>query len=326
MGRVGFIYRTDVHVSDKNPASWKGDYSAEVFDNLTQIGVLAKNHGAAAVLDGGDYFHTKSPGRNSHSLVEQTARIHQAYPCPVWCVEGNHDITNNDLASIERQPLGVLYAAGVFGQLREQVFEDGDIRVRVVGVPYSPHRTLDELRAIRKQPGDTHLIAIVHALAGRNPPPSVQEFFGEPVFNYEDLSLDGGPDCWAWGHWHKDQGVEVVKGRPFVNLGAVSRGALVKENLSRNPKVAFMEIDGKGLRVTPMLLQVADAADVFDLERKERHDKEGKEIEAFVTRLHEQTALDPSASVEDTIASLGFARDVQSTALEYIARARAEIG
>lgn len=326
MGRVGFIYRTDVHVSDKNPSSWKGDYSAEVFGNLEQIGVMAKDRGAIAVLDGGDYFHTKAPGRNPHSLVEQTARIHKEYPCPVWTIEGNHDITSNDLASIERQPLGVLYATGVFGHLREEVFEDGDIRVRVIGVPYSPHRTLDELRSIRKKPGDTHLIAVVHALAGLKPPPSVQEFFGEPVFDYADLTHEDGPDCWAWGHWHKDQGIEVVNGRQFVNLGAVSRGALVKENLSRTPKVAFMEIDGKGLRVTPLLLQVASAEDVFDLEKKERHDKEGKEIEAFVTRLHEATAIDPSASVEETLRSLSFAQDIQVMAMEYITRARAEIG
>ncbi len=57
MSVIRFIFRTDVHVSDRSPASWKGDYPAEVWANLEQVGELAREHGALAVLDGGDYFH-----------------------------------------------------------------------------------------------------------------------------------------------------------------------------------------------------------------------------------------------------------------------------
>src|SRR4051812_10569909 len=108
MPRVALLFRTDTHVADKSPASWKGDYPAEIWSNLEQIGQLAKTRDATAVLDGGDYFHIKTARRTSHGAIFRTAELHKGYPCPVFCVEGNHDLEHNNLASIEHQPLGVL--------------------------------------------------------------------------------------------------------------------------------------------------------------------------------------------------------------------------
>lgn len=322
MNRLAFLFRTDVHAADKSPDSWKGDYPSEIWSNLEQIGELAKLHRAAAVLDGGDFFHVKAPTRNSHGLVAKVSRIHAGYPCPTYSIEGNHDIAYNNLDTIERQPLGVLYEAGVFRHLREEEFVDGDCRVRVVGVPYVPDRGLEYLRSLKKKPGDTRLIAIVHALAGSNPPAHVEDFFGEPVFRYGDLLFDDGPDVWCFGHWHKDQGIELIEGRWFVNQGAVSRGALVRENLERTPKVALITVAGSDLNVDSIPLKVAPAKEVFDLDRKERRDKEGEIIERFVRRLEEDAKFDPAASIETSVQSLEFAPEVRSLALQYLERAR----
>ncbi len=325
MPRLAFLYRTDTHVSDKSPSSWKADYPTEIWSSLEQIGLLSKKFDVNAVLDGGDFFHVKSASRNSHGLVIKTAALHKGYACPVWCVEGNHDISYNNLETIDRQPLGVLFESAVFKQLRETVFEDGDLRVRVVGVPYSPTRTLDELKQIQKKPGDTFLIAIIHQLAGESPPAKVEEFFGEPVFHYADLITEDGPDVFCFGHWHKDQGIVEIGGKKFVNLGAVSRGALINENLQRCPQVAFIEADLSSIRVSPLKLLVAPAEEVFDLERKERVERESKDIDQFIVRLQQSVTIDPERSIEDNIAGLDFAQDVRSVALEYLEQAR-EVG
>ena len=165
MDRLGFIYRTDTHVSDRSPASWKGDYPAEIWSNLEQIGRLALEHDAVAVLDGGDYIHDKSASRNSHALVVKSARVHRDYSCPTFATIGNHDVKYNNLATLNEQPLGVLFTSGVFCPLQEQVFRCGDLTVRIVGFPYSPFRTVADIKACKKKPGDTYLIAVIHALA-----------------------------------------------------------------------------------------------------------------------------------------------------------------
>jgi len=323
---LAFIFRTDVHVSDRSPVSWKGDYPAEIWSNLVQVGQLAKDHAAVAVLDGGDYFHVKAATRNPHSLVEKTARIHAEYPCPTYSIEGNHDLAYNNLDSVVRQPIGVLYAAGVFRHLREEVFEGEGLRVRVVGMPYSPFRTLADLQAIRKQPGDTHLIVLVHQLAGADPPPNVEDFFNEPVFRYEDLLSDDGPDVWCFGHWHKDQGIVDLDGKLFVNQGALSRGSLVRENIERTPKAALLLVTPEGVTVQPLPMKVAPPEEVYDFDRKERNERETVEIDQFITKLQANAEFSPEATIEANLASLDFARDVRDLALEYLERARAEVG
>jgi exonuclease SbcD len=326
MSRVAFLFRTDTHVADRSPMSWKGDYPAEIWSNLEQIGKLAKEHEVSAVLDGGDFFHVKAASKNPHALVVKAARIHRAYPCPTFCVEGNHDIAYNNLETVEKQPLGVLYESGVFQHLREHTFKDGKIRVRVVGVPYSPVRKLSELLAIHKKPGDTFLIAVVHSLASMSPPAQVEDFFNEPVFRYEDLISRNGPDVWCFGHWHRDQGIEQIQGRFFVNQGALSRGALVRENLERIPKGALLEFTESGVRIEPLLMIVAPASEVFDLERKETQERERRDIDQFITRLVEDASFDPNESIHQNIRSMGFAEEVRDEALRYLELAETEVG
>jgi DNA repair exonuclease SbcCD nuclease subunit len=327
MPRLAFIYRTDTHVCDRGPVSWKADYPTEIWSNLEQIGRFAKEHDANAVLDGGDYFHLKAASRNPHSLIIKSMGVQKAYPCETWCVEGNHDMQYNDLTSVEeKQPLGVLYEAGTFHHLREQVFEDGGMRVRVVGMPYKVDRSLADLQAIKKQPGDDFLIAVVHQLASPAPPPNVEDFFGEPVFRYSDLVSEDGPDAFCFGHWHKDQGVEEIGGKKFINQGAVSRGALINENTQRTPKVSLIEFTPSGLRVVELPLIVAPAADVFDFEKKQRVEKESESIDQFIVQLQNNVRIDVGASIETNVEQLDFAQDVRSAALEYLARAREGVG
>lgn len=324
MPRIAFVFRTDTHVCDRSPSSWKGDYPAEIWGNLDQIGEFARKHEARAVLDGGDYFHVKAASRNPHSLVIRSIAVQKTYPCPTYCVEGNHDIAYNQLDTIDKQPLGVLYEGGTFHHLRDQVFEDGDFRVRVVAMPYSPNRTVEELLALRKQPGDDFLIAIVHGLAAKEPPAKVADFFGEPVFRYGDLVTDDGPDVWCFGHWHKDQGLVTLGSKQFVNLGAVSRGALINENTMRTPKVALIEVEKLGIKLTELPLIVAPAADVFDFEKKERAEQETRNIDQFIVQLQNEVRVDLTTSIEESVEGLDFAQDVRAAALEYLERARQE--
>lgn len=324
MPRLAFLLRTDVHAADKSPDSWKGDYPAEVWSNLEQIGALARKHEVVAVLDAGDYFHVKASTRNSHALVAKSAETQAEYPCPTYLVPGNHDIAFNNLTTLDQQqPLRVLFSTGVFERLGpiEHVFEKGGLKVRVVGFPYSLTRTLDELRAVKKGDEDC-LIAVAHTLAGEKPPAHIEEFFNEPIFRYGDLVYDGGPDVWCFGHWHKDQGVAHIDGCYFINPGAVSRGTLIKENLRRKPQVALIEVTEGGVIVGTIPLKVLPAKEVFDLERKERRDKEGEVIGQFAERLQQEVAEVTSEDVEENIKRLDFASEVQNCALGYLERAR----
>jgi len=320
-----FLFRTDVHASDHTPASWKGDYLAEIVNDLEQIFALARARGVRAILDGGDFFHVKAATRNSHALVQQMIRMHRSCASPVYAIEGNHDIAYNNLDSVIRQPIGVMFASGAFNQLRNEVFEEDGLRVRVVGVPYDSGLSLDTLRAIRKQPGDTYLIVLAHCLASSNPSATTEELFGEPVFRYSDLMSPDGPDVWCFGHWHKDQGITTIGSTRFVNTGSVSRGALTHENISRTPKVVLMDITPEGILVEEQPLVVAPPEEVFDFAAKTRAEEEKGAIAEFVSRLQLSVSSNPDQSIESTLSSMDYAKDVRELALSYLERARTEL-
>lgn len=310
-----------MHVADFSPSSWKGDYPEEIWGNLEQIGALATQHRCTAVLDGGDFFHVKAPTRNSHGMIRRAALIHQQYPCPVYSIEGNHDIIGNNLETVERQPLGVLFATGIFNELRDETFSQDGVTVRVVGMPYDPDRGLESFHAVQKGSED-HLVVIAHVLATANPAPGLDEFFREGVFRYSDLITDNGPTVFCFGHWHKDQGVVTIDDHHFVNLGAVSRGALRQENLNRIPKVALLEFTKDSVNIRALELDVAPGAEVFDLARKTREQREDQIIDQYVSSLRAQIQMDSDVSIEDVVGGLAFDDRVKKLALDYLEKAR----
>lgn len=324
---VSILFRTDVHAADHGPVSWKGDYRAEIMSSLRQVGEIARDRKVDAVVDGGDFFSVKAASRNSHSLVRESIQIHRSYPCPTYLIEGNHDLQYNNIETLEKQPLGVLFEAGIFQRLREVTLERDGVSVRIVGFPFSLSRSLEDFQSLSRREGE-YLVAVSHALATMSPGGPADGFIGETIFGYRDLLFAGAPDIWAWGHWHKDQGITSLTGEDgreiqFVNQGALSRGALTHDNLTRIPRVALFKFEqGQPPEVEFIDLEVAAASEVFDLERKEVQVHRSKVIEDFVSNLMAEGTLDSEASVEDSVRKLDFATEVRDGALEYLERVR----
>ena len=88
---VTLVWRTDVHLSDHTPRSRTDNWTDTVLRKLSDIGEIARKSGANAVIDGGDFFDIKAPGRNSHALIRRAMEVHRDYPCPVYANVGNHD-------------------------------------------------------------------------------------------------------------------------------------------------------------------------------------------------------------------------------------------
>ena len=204
---IRLLWRTDIHLSDKSPASRKDDWAETVFSKLEQVKRAAAKLKVDAVIDGGDFFHVKSPSRNSHALVHQAVEHHADYPCPVYCTPGNHDAVYGDYAFLPQQPLGILFSSGVFKRLydeHEAVFEEtADFethgiqtvcKVRVVGIPY--HGTkydMERFRSIKKGEED-FLVVVAHVLASER---GGTMFEQEDVVKYADLA-DLDPDVWCF--------------------------------------------------------------------------------------------------------------------------------
>lgn len=316
---INFTVRTDCHVHDKPPQSRVDDYLQTCLNSLRQIGEHAEKTNSTAVLDNGDFFHAKAATKNSHLMVREVIDLHRSYyPCPVYCNPGNHDFPYNNIDYLDRQPLGVLFAAGVFERMYDHMFEDeAGLKVRVVGFPYKREFTEQEFDLER---GDEDiLIVCAHTFAS----PNGGELFGtERALSYYDLS-EASPDIFVFGHWHIDQGIQEINGKTFMNLGSMTRGSLVQDNLTRIPRFGYIEIEkNKDGNVSVIFeaveLDVPPASDVFDLEKHKRLKEESRDIEQFVQSLLLQSEVG-SEDLGSEIQSLtNFKEEVRDKALAYL--------
>ena len=117
---ITIVWRTDIHLSDHTPRSRTDNWTDTVLGKITQVGEIARDVGAIAVIDGGDFFDIKAPTRNSHALIQRAIQAHANYSCRVYANVGNHDCVYGDYSYLPQQPLGVLYAAKVFHRLYDE--------------------------------------------------------------------------------------------------------------------------------------------------------------------------------------------------------------
>jgi len=305
---ITLVWRTDVHLSDRAPRSRTDDWPSTLLGKLEQIGEIAKEVGAQGVLDGGDMFNIRSPGRTTHRLVRRTVRVHREYPCPTWADIGNHDVVYGEYSYLDQQPLGVLFETGVIRRLYDEhiaLFDDGKrnaTTVKVVGIPYHGQQyDLDRLKALDKG-SNTYLVAVGHLLAA---PAGGTMFEGEDILKYADLlKLAPDVDVWCFGHWHKDQGIqEIAPGKFVVNVGSVSRGALLLDDLDREPACVVMGFDSQGIKFERRALDVGKPEDVFDIEGRVRTESRSMAMDSFMGSLEDTFKSKEKEPITDTIQS-----------------------
>jgi len=318
---VRLVWRTDVHLSDQSPGSRTDDWVETVLDKLVQVGNIAEKVKASAVIDGGDFFHVKSPSKNSHRLLRRVIELHQSYPCPVYCNVGNHDCVYGDLSYLPQQPLGVLFEANVFKPLyneKEALFEKDGVKVRVVGVPYHGSQyNLDRLHVKKK--GEDYLVVVAHLYASSS---GGSMYGGEDIVGYNEL-LGADADIFCMGHWHKDQDIVEKGGKTFINIGSLTRGSLSDDEVDREPSCAVMSFVKNRIQVKKVPLSVKPAREVFDLAGKIKKEKRAVAMEEFVSTLHQELSSQTSVDIKQQIEKLeGLPDLVKEKAILYLERAK----
>jgi DNA repair exonuclease SbcCD nuclease subunit len=284
---INLIWRTDVHMADKTPRRRLGSWTTDVVRKLKWVGELAKETGANAVLDGGDFFDVKSPSKNSHSLVREAFNAHSDYPCPVYGLVGNHDVKYGKYEYLPEQPLGVLFSSGVFkefGDNKEIVFEEDGVKVRVVGIPY--HGTLydfERLSSVERGDED-YLLVACHLLARKGKTGTM--FEGEDIVGYDFLDTVSQVDGWFFGHWHKDQGVvKLPNGATVVNVGSLTRGSLHLDDLDRKPCVVEVKMTKESIEFVRHNVPVRPASECFKIEEAVREKDDSQRMTDIVDRM-----------------------------------------
>jgi len=315
------VWTTDWHIADHPPENRIDDYTEACFQKIEQIRLICEKIEADLCLVGGDIFHVKISAKVRHALVARLIGVLNSFPCPVWTIVGNHDISHNNMSTLPEKPLGVVLESGAMSKMDDRTFVKGDTSVRVVGRHFDPRVELDAFDGIVR--GDeTWLLVAFHGYAS----PQGISYPGETTFRYDELSKLPVDD-WYFGHWHVDQGVQEVGGKHFVNVGSLTRGALTLENVTRTPKVVVAVYSKDSRKIRQIRLKVDPAEHVFDMAKKERTDREQALINEFIQNLRKETAQ-PSQGNDNIIERLeGYklAKDVRECVVELLEESEIEL-
>ena len=319
-----FITANDIHISDTGPRSRIDDFKETMLDKINQMRVACQKLSADAALIAGDLYNLKNPTRNSHHLNQNLIKIFKGFPCPIYMIPGNHDLTANNLESLEKQPLGVLFEDGTLINLKEETLEKEGMKISLVGVPYTEHLDLTKLSFPDKKDFAAQ-ICLMHIYASKKP----GMLYKERLYGYDELAVLS-PDVFVIGHYHADQGVEKLKDKYFLNIGSMSRGTLSEDSIDHHPKIGFIRVtkeeDQLSMVVDSIKLRIKPAEEIFDLQKREEERQESKEIENFVeTLLSESTSdtLDLSQDIKGIVSEMKIAREVQNKVMHFIQEAAA---
>lgn len=333
-----FIGIGDIHSTSYPPAARLDNYIDELFDLLGQVTQLAVAVKASAVLLPGDLFHSKEK-----STVEAVMRLMvwgltlRDCGIRVLAIPGNHDEVKNRYESVAQQPLGWLFASGVFENVsttrdeRPASFIQGEERVAVWGIPWpdSQKREVwdqlaEHLQGDERSPYFRNIL-LAHCFAA----PIAGSYYGDPIWAFADLARTNH-DLYLFAHDHRDNGAfELPSGQQFVNYGAICRTAANPDDLIRQVAVALIDVfpdaPAQGvsevrlrerIRVQRVNLNARPAVELFDLAKKAQIREERATIERFVEALH-SVDLQPLDAPE-VVKAMGLAAEVERRVLGYL--------
>lgn len=324
----------DVHLTNHNnyPSSCTGSYTSDLFDLLYQINTKVAELQCTAVVQLGDFFHIKAPGRNSHELVIQAAKWARAAPCPVYIVPGNHDLSNDRLESLdEGQPLGVLYATGAvvraerYLQTKPIHKYDDENRLPVYAVPWQQFWDAEQSvadAAIKGalsdfQPSDTPQLIVTHAPffpVGSNP--DYEHYSTEKFAKMANPSGRSNVQI-CYGHIHDWHGEYIIKGTRFCNYGALSRGSLTESNLTR--PVGFTVWDSITGSFEFIELDARPATEVFRVKEITEVKTAQVKLDEFLASVGQSTIEVTSiSSVMDKIRALKLGKEFEQAVEELL--------
>lgn len=305
---------TDVHLADKGPSSRIDDYREAILDKLSQISKICEDNKADIAVCAGDLFHYKAPTKNSHYLVSRTMEIFKNFPCPVYSIYGNHDISQDNISTLPKQPFYVLLKSGCLHYLEDEFFDNG--KIRLFGMDYL--KDPDYVDFNKKRLTEEVQMCVAHVNASSK----FDDLFGERVYKYQDLSKCS-PDIFLFGHYHPDQGIEKHNSKYFINVGSLSRGSLKKDELERTPNCSLITIDDSyNITCEKIPLKVEPSDKIFDLEKKNKEEVEQKEIENFINEMKSKIVSDSDTDVwQEVMSKLNFEKTIQDKAKDYLEKA-----
>lgn len=304
------LYLTDTHIRGTSPRSRLDDMPATLKAKLAEVVALAKRHGVAAILHGGDLFDRPDV---APAVALEFLRVLMEAPCPIYGIAGNHDVYGFNPQTVPRTMLGLFDGFKLFRLIRpgERAWVEQDgITLQVTGQEF--HAELDRRNPVldycvvpegvggslhERSPEADFAIHLTHGLLLE------RAFFeGSAHTLLDHVMAQTVADVTFGGHYHPGWSkLYEVDGHLFINPGALVRLGNQSADFRRPVQVVLLTLE-KGRPVKAELIPLATA-------------RPGEEI---LDRSEESTQMARERALADFIQGIGDASQFEVLEVQAI--------
>lgn len=272
----------DIHAAASPPLGCTPAYTEDIFNMLEEARDYVQKNDIDVTLFTGDIFHHK---RNVADWVKyRLMDLFKTWPSQRLAIVGNHDLGEEGIASIPRQPIGLLFRSGALEWLDEdKVFEYATGRTiglyedpEYLRVQFSPANYFDEIDddpanfSLTRNKKVDWAIKVAH---GSLVKPGKKYPAGFRVVPMDTVPTEGMDLC-LFGHLHHYTGIIEVNDCVFAGLGSIGRVARTDYNKTRKMQLLVVTLTKKEMSfdtvelksaISPEELYIAKEGGVVDI-------------------------------------------------------------
>lgn len=329
------LYVTDSHIRGTSPVSRLDDFPATLLAKLREVVHLARLHGVAAILHGGDLFDRPDA---VPAVALPFQQVLSETSCPIYGIAGNHDIFGFNPGTIPRSMLGLFDGFKLFRLLHPgdvAWIEADGLRVQVTGQEFHAELDrrdpkLDYCVAPEGTEGAIHVryagadfaIHLTHGMLLEHP--FIDGIAHSVLSDVMDRTV---ADVTFGGHYHPGWPVTSDgNGRLWINPGAVARLGNTAADYTRPIQVVLLTLEaGQPVQYELIPLQAArPGEEVLDRSKAQEQLARERAIANFVAgvSLDRYEVLEVSTILERIAAEEGVPASVREEALRRIGEAQ----
>jgi exonuclease SbcD len=336
-----FLYFTDPHLRGTTPANRIDNFPATLEQKLEEISYLAQTHDVTALLCGGDLWDIPLPAiQTAANYIE----ILQTAGCPIYAIEGNHDLFGQNPETLGRTMLGFMFQTGMINRLvpGEPVFFEGEtqnlktITVQITGQGY--HFEIDRrdpkldycIKKAKRPLKVNYAIHLVHGMLLDKP------IFGDaPTTLVEQIAPYTEADLTLCGHVHMGFPDQVYvdqrtgQERRFINIGGLTRVSNHISEMQRTPQALLIDFSSGQMVLARIPLQCAQPGQkVLDRSKLEAAAAREEKLAAFASVVEEAgefRGVNLTQVVDEVAALNNLSGEVRTEGLRRIALAEEEL-
>lgn len=323
MDEIRLLTVGDVHLRDSAPGKRTDTYREDIMAKCRECVEIARRENATHMLFLGDLFDDKRASRVSHYLSNAIAALLDKAGMPVLVLLGNHDLQNDSLESLPKQPI---FPVGLSPNVTLMAWDRVELAPDVAIYPIPGVSLGDDWQEKFVTGGtETRRILAVHQLIV----PDVTQFPEVARGNFydaKDVAAVTDANVLLYGDVHHNHGTTKHTNRDgdpvvFSNRGAICR--MTVGDVDHKPEVIMYKFTGdaeRSMSAEVFPLTYRPAADVYRLEEHYEQKQHQQDIDDTIrqlksTRVHKFSI----ETVVDEIRTNSTADEaVRDTAVELI--------